>query len=50
MCKHTDRVLFEVRKPGRPLENCPHDLATCVCGKVDNVKADERRKSLAPGM
>ncbi|KAF4621879.1 hypothetical protein G7Y89_g14467 [Cudoniella acicularis] len=33
-CVHTDRILIEVRKPGRPLEKCEHNLATCSCGKM----------------
>ncbi|KAF8863181.1 copper-fist-domain-containing protein [Acephala macrosclerotiorum] len=36
-CKHTDRILIEVRKPGRPLESCGHNLATCNCGKVASL-------------
>ncbi|KAI5841742.1 hypothetical protein DFP73DRAFT_480624, partial [Morchella snyderi] len=26
-CNHSDRVLVQVRKPGRPLSSCPHTLA-----------------------
>ncbi|KAL3421524.1 grisea protein [Phlyctema vagabunda] len=33
-CLHTDRVLTEVRKPGRPLQSCGHKLASCSCGRV----------------
>ena len=33
-CKHTDRVLVEVRKPGRPLQTCGHKLDTCSCGRL----------------
>lgn len=34
-CAHNDRVLVEVRKPGRPLQSCGHRLDTCVCGKLN---------------
>ncbi|KAH7409283.1 copper fist DNA binding domain-containing protein [Cadophora sp. MPI-SDFR-AT-0126] len=36
-CAHTDRILIEVRKPGRPLESCGHNLNTCHCGKVAEI-------------
>ncbi|KAG4444483.1 hypothetical protein IFR05_000074 [Cadophora sp. M221] len=38
-CAHTDRVLIEVRKPGRPLESCGHNLSTCNCGRVAEIFA-----------
>ncbi|XMA09398.1 hypothetical protein WAI453_002189 [Rhynchosporium graminicola] len=38
-CAHTDRILIEVRKPGRPLETCGHNLNTCQCGRVAEVIA-----------
>ncbi|KAL2068824.1 hypothetical protein VTL71DRAFT_15162 [Oculimacula yallundae] len=34
-----DRMLIEVRKPGRPLESCGHNLNTCQCGRVAEVFA-----------
>lgn len=34
-CAHTDRVLVEIRKPGRPLQSCGHRLETCVCGRLN---------------
>ena len=33
-CAHTDRILVEVRKPGRPLQSCGHKLDSCVCGRL----------------
>lgn len=33
-CQHTDRVLVEVRKPGRPMQTCGHNLSSCFCGKL----------------
>ncbi|KAF2503273.1 hypothetical protein BU16DRAFT_533523 [Lophium mytilinum] len=33
-CDHKDRVLQEVRKPGRPLSSCPHPAGTCSCGPI----------------
>ncbi|KAE9380348.1 copper-fist-domain-containing protein [Stipitochalara longipes BDJ] len=36
-CAHTDRILLEVRKPGRPLESCGHEFATCNCGKITEL-------------
>ncbi|PSS22535.1 hypothetical protein M430DRAFT_226855 [Amorphotheca resinae ATCC 22711] len=33
-CAHPDRILVEVRKPGRPLQSCGHKLDTCVCGRL----------------
>lgn len=36
-CAHTDRILIEVRKPGRPLESCGHEFATCTCGKITEL-------------
>ncbi|KAH6711062.1 copper fist DNA binding domain-containing protein [Leptodontidium sp. MPI-SDFR-AT-0119] len=38
-CAHTDRILIEVRKPGRPLESCGHNLSTCNCGRVAEIFA-----------
>ncbi|KAK0109733.1 hypothetical protein ONS95_002412 [Cadophora gregata] len=38
-CAHTDRILIEVRKPGRPLESCGHNLNTCHCGRVAEIFA-----------
>ncbi|KAI0129498.1 hypothetical protein BJ170DRAFT_276406 [Xylariales sp. AK1849] len=32
-CAHHDRLMIEVRKPGRPLSVCPHK-GECSCGKV----------------
>ncbi|KAH6679245.1 copper fist DNA binding domain-containing protein [Halenospora varia] len=36
-CAHTDRILIEVRKPGRPLESCGHQLDTCNCGRLQEI-------------
>ncbi|KAF4633675.1 hypothetical protein G7Y89_g4438 [Cudoniella acicularis] len=36
-CAHTDRILIEVRKPGRPLESCGHQLDTCSCGRLNDI-------------
>ncbi|KAF2181961.1 hypothetical protein K469DRAFT_250453 [Zopfia rhizophila CBS 207.26] len=33
-CDHRDRVLVEVRKPGRPLSSCPHSSGSCSCERV----------------
>ncbi|KAF2652794.1 hypothetical protein K491DRAFT_33219 [Lophiostoma macrostomum CBS 122681] len=33
-CDHRDRVLLEVRKPGRPLSSCPHPSGSCSCERV----------------
>ncbi|KAF2709953.1 hypothetical protein K504DRAFT_476092 [Pleomassaria siparia CBS 279.74] len=33
-CDHKDRVLVEVRKPGRPLSSCPHPGGSCSCERV----------------
>ncbi|KAF2397851.1 hypothetical protein EJ06DRAFT_141478 [Trichodelitschia bisporula] len=33
-CAHKDRVLIEVRKPGRPLSACPHPVGSCSCERV----------------
>jgi hypothetical protein len=33
-CDHRDRVLVEVRKPGRPLSSCPHPIGSCSCERV----------------
>ncbi|KAF2795072.1 hypothetical protein K505DRAFT_240677, partial [Melanomma pulvis-pyrius CBS 109.77] len=30
-CDHRDRILIEVRKPGRPLTSCPHVSGPCGC-------------------
>lgn len=30
---------MEVRKPGRPLESCGHEFATCTCGKLAELMA-----------
>lgn len=40
-CAHTDRILIEVRKPGRPLESCGHSFNSCQCGKVAELLALE---------
>lgn len=29
-CTHFDRILYKVRKPGRPLNNCPHVLPDSI--------------------
>lgn len=37
-CKHEDRVLIEVRKPGRPLTTCPHPAgSTCNCTNKQGI-------------
>jgi hypothetical protein len=33
-CAHKDRVLVEVRKPGRPLSACPHPSGSCGCERA----------------
>ncbi|QDS76219.1 hypothetical protein FKW77_008566 [Venturia effusa] len=30
-CRHNDRLMIEVRKPGRPLSACPHASGSCNC-------------------
>ncbi|KAI9826454.1 MAG: hypothetical protein M1826_006663 [Phylliscum demangeonii] len=30
-CTHSDRILVQVRKPGRPLSSCPHPGGHCSC-------------------
>ena len=30
-CMHSDRILVQVRKPGRPLSSCPHSEGRCDC-------------------
>lgn len=30
-CTHGDRILIQVRKPGRPLSSCPHPDGQCNC-------------------
>lgn len=30
-CMHHDRILLEVRRPGRPLSSCPHKSQSCGC-------------------
>jgi hypothetical protein len=34
-CEHWDRVMVRVKKPGRPLQTCPHGSAkpNCGCGR-----------------
>ncbi|KAF2452966.1 hypothetical protein BDY21DRAFT_148227 [Lineolata rhizophorae] len=33
-CEHKDRILLEVRKPGRPLSSCPHPAGSCNCDRI----------------
>ncbi|KAK8209232.1 hypothetical protein IWZ01DRAFT_310077 [Phyllosticta capitalensis] len=33
-CNHKDRLLLEVRKPGRPLSSCPHLGGNCGCERL----------------
>ncbi|KAF2746253.1 hypothetical protein M011DRAFT_90155 [Sporormia fimetaria CBS 119925] len=33
-CDHIDRILVEVRKPGRPLSSCPHPSGSCSCHRT----------------
>ncbi|KAI9802678.1 MAG: hypothetical protein M1825_002700 [Sarcosagium campestre] len=33
-CTHSDRLLVQVRKPGRPLSSCPHTNTQCNCGGI----------------
>ncbi|KAJ5054024.1 uncharacterized protein L3040_000310 [Drepanopeziza brunnea f. sp. 'multigermtubi'] len=49
-CAHTDRILVAVRKPGRPLESCGHNLNTCQCGKVAEVFGVENAVSNPPSL
>ena len=42
--------MIEVRKPGRPLESCGHNLNTCHCGKVAEIFAVNDGKHLCPGL
>ncbi|KAF2269906.1 hypothetical protein CC78DRAFT_539821 [Lojkania enalia] len=59
-CDHRDRVLIEVRKPGRPLSSCPHPSASeCACpsdraqpltavsGISSRVQKSRNRKSIS---
>ena len=34
-CAHTNRILVRVRKPGRPLDVCPHKLGDDLCSICD---------------
>ena len=43
-CAHVDRVLIEVRKPGRPLQSCGHRLATCICGRLTQTFSEGESK------
>ncbi|KAI8089325.1 copper fist DNA binding domain-containing protein, partial [Halteromyces radiatus] len=49
-CKHTDRPLFEIRKKGRPVSQCPlcRDLRKtkqlhikCICNKKSKGNHDD---------
>ncbi|KAF7950495.1 hypothetical protein EAE96_007778 [Botrytis aclada] len=39
-CTHTNRLLVLVRKPGRPMQNCAHELEGCVCGRLGGAGED----------
>ncbi|KAF7928093.1 uncharacterized protein EAE97_009891 [Botrytis byssoidea] len=39
-CTHTNRLLVLVRKPGRPMQNCAHELEGCVCGRLGAAGED----------
>ena len=42
-CDHFSRWMVRVKKPGRPLRDCPHAVGECSCGedKVIMVKVKE---------
>ncbi|KAF2140613.1 uncharacterized protein K452DRAFT_48983 [Aplosporella prunicola CBS 121167] len=49
-CNHTDRVLLEVRKPGRPLSTCPHPAGKCSCERlVINYTIPRASECACPG-
>ncbi|KAF7891626.1 hypothetical protein EAF00_007928 [Botryotinia globosa] len=39
-CTHTNRLLVLVRKPGRPMQNCAHELEGCFCGRLGGAGED----------
>ncbi|KAF7891015.1 uncharacterized protein EAF02_001340 [Botrytis sinoallii] len=39
-CMHTNRLLVLVRKPGRPMQSCAHELEGCVCGRLGGAGED----------
>ncbi|KAF7911925.1 hypothetical protein EAE99_010933 [Botrytis elliptica] len=39
-CTHTNRLLVLVRKPGRPMQSCAHELEGCVCGRLGGSGED----------
>ncbi|KAG4028331.1 hypothetical protein MFRU_022g00510 [Monilinia fructicola] len=36
-CKHSDRLMVLVRKPGRPTQGCGHTFQTCYCRSFENI-------------
>ncbi|KAI5777210.1 hypothetical protein EDC01DRAFT_409506 [Geopyxis carbonaria] len=48
-CQHVDRILYKVRKPGRPLNNCPHVLPeTIQPGTFVNTSAESMANGRPP--
>lgn len=49
-CNHKDRLLLEVRKPGRPLSSCPHLGGNCSCERlVINYTIPRSSECACPG-
>ncbi|KAB8294242.1 hypothetical protein EYC80_009674 [Monilinia laxa] len=36
-CKHSERLMVLVRKPGRPMQGCGHTFETCGCGRFEDI-------------
>ena len=52
-CEHFDRWMVRVKKPGRPLRDCPHATGPCTCHGERVImlripKSDQRQMLLAP--
>lgn len=48
-CTHYDRILYKVRKPGRPLNNCPHILPDSIPpGTFVNTSAESMANGQPP--
>jgi len=48
-CTHYDRILYKVRKPGRPLNNCPHVLPDSIPpGTFVNTSAESMANGNPP--
>ena len=49
-CDHFDRWMVRVKRPGRPLRECPHATAPCSChdDKVIMMRIPKREQSQTP--